>query len=699
MVRTATGVHTTAIGSSRTATGVYITTIGTVRTATGVLTTAIGRARTATGVYTTVIGRVKRRHALLSHEVHPELLFTASSSITADADLVCICIKNALLCEHLGHVSSVESTFSHADAPPSTSSTSFNLGALNQHDDRDLAFPYKESRLDTRSIVDCPHYAYQQQNHVLFPAHTGHTLVDDDADDEAVSPKHDQGVTSKPGNREKSSAGVDQQDSVLADKKSLEEGKWTLEARADALEKVLFSLRTGASVSSSTASPERKDSTVVSDSKGAIDLKEASDSKLANDSKITVENNTGGRVVPNLEVFYSSQTVGSYYDKRFVFYHVAYVANPLKTLSVYEPGMEGTCRNGSFQPTTVKDSAEKRNCVLATNAGLFNTHTGACLGNIVSDHRQVQDTGGVRNAHFGITKQGQLFFGYLSQVGLVAEDFTQLVGGVIWVLRNGEPYVDESIRSECPDTEETGTLQRFASVLSARTLVGHDEYGRVMILQVEGKTFSNSGVSLYEAAEILRKHGAVNAVNLDGGGSSTMTTTVFVVRERCPPSSVFMSRPAPPLTVKVMGHVRREGVIALVTGRETTATDLNVPETAVTMESALKRAVYVILVTMETTVPSHAPLVGMAMDVSADVSVNTMRHVTRCQASACVLQASQGNGCMLGFYGDKCSLKCDCKDMCTCDPVSGACNFTYAQNDMVQAKGALGHTNSLMSKT
>ena len=32
-------------------------------------------------------------------------------------------MKNALWCEHLGHVASVASTFSHAADPPSTSST------------------------------------------------------------------------------------------------------------------------------------------------------------------------------------------------------------------------------------------------------------------------------------------------------------------------------------------------------------------------------------------------------------------------------------------------------------------------------------------------------------------------------------------------------------------------------------------------
>ena len=49
-----------------------------------------------------------------------------------------------------------------------------------------------------------------------------------------------------------------------------------------------------------------------------------------------------------------------------------------------------------------------------------------------------------------------VYFRYLSEIELVTLDFTQLVGGVVWLLRDGEVYVDESKDIECSDTEETG---------------------------------------------------------------------------------------------------------------------------------------------------------------------------------------------------------------------------------------------------
>ena len=53
---------------------------------------------------------------------------------------------------------------------------------------------------------------------------------------------------------------------------------------------------------------------------------------------------------------------------------------------------------------------------------------------------------------------------YLSEIDLVAEDFRQLVGGVIWLVRDGQSYVNESIHIECSDTEETGTVVGFIFV-------------------------------------------------------------------------------------------------------------------------------------------------------------------------------------------------------------------------------------------
>lgn len=85
------------------------------------------------------------------------------------------------------------------------------------------------------------------------------------------------------------------------------------------------------------------------------------------------------------------------------------VHDPLRTVSVLEPGGPGGC--GMNQRATVEDTAQAAGCLYAQNAGFFNTKTGQCLGNVVSDGRKVQDSNGVQNAQFGIRRDGTLVFG------------------------------------------------------------------------------------------------------------------------------------------------------------------------------------------------------------------------------------------------------------------------------------------------
>ncbi|XP_057690082.1 N-acetylglucosamine-1-phosphodiester alpha-N-acetylglucosaminidase isoform X1 [Corythoichthys intestinalis] len=208
---------------------------------------------------------------------------------------------------------------------------------------------------------------------------------------------------------------------------------------------------------------------------------------------------------------------------RVVSGHFTVVSEPLRTLSVLEPGHPGGCNSSRL--ATVQETTEAAGCIVALNGGFFNTVTGQCLGNLVSDGRMVRDSGGVQNAQFGIKKDGTLVFGYLSQDEVLDQSnpFVQLVSGVVWLLRNGEVYVESSLEAECDKTQETGAFRYFTDVLSARTVLGHDAEGRVILFQVDGQT-GVTGMSLWETADFLKSHGVINAINLDGGGSSTFVS-------------------------------------------------------------------------------------------------------------------------------------------------------------------------------
>lgn len=54
---------------------------------------------------------------------------------------------------------------------------------------------------------------------------------------------------------------------------------------------------------------------------------------------------------------------------------------------------------------------------------------------------------------------------YLSQdeVSEHTNPFVQLVSGVVWLLRNGEVYINQSLVAECDKTQETGAYYAFMS--------------------------------------------------------------------------------------------------------------------------------------------------------------------------------------------------------------------------------------------
>lgn len=212
---------------------------------------------------------------------------------------------------------------------------------------------------------------------------------------------------------------------------------------------------------------------------------------------------------------------------RYVIGTIAFVEEPYYTLSVLEPAHRGGCKTQYWSTTrsTVRDTASNRfsGCRLAVNAGYFNVHNGQCLGNIVSDGRLVQTSNDEQNANFGIRQDGTITVGYIpdEEIQKSANPFRQLVAGVVWLVRNGTNFVNESMELECSSHEDTGKMETFVNVISARTALGHDALGRVVIAQVNGQTHKR-GANLYEFAELLIRRGVINAINLDGGGSSTL---------------------------------------------------------------------------------------------------------------------------------------------------------------------------------
>lgn len=81
----------------------------------------------------------------------------------------------------------------------------------------------------------------------------------------------------------------------------------------------------------------------------------------------------------------------------------------------------------------------------------------------------------------------------------------------------------ENGRFECAEGDKVGCVQGIFHDKHPRTLLGLDERKNwLYLVVVEGRQLTFSGVTLDELGEFASKLGLTKAVNLDGGGSSTM---------------------------------------------------------------------------------------------------------------------------------------------------------------------------------
>lgn len=379
---------------------------------------------------------------------------------------------------------------------------------------------------------------------------------------------------------------------------------------------------------------------------------------------------------------------------RWVYGHMTVVHDPLRTVSVLEPGGPGGC--GMKQKASVEETAEAAGCLYAQNAGFFHTSTGQCLGNVVSDGRMVQDSG-VQNAQFGIRRDGTLVFGYLSQEDVQDQNnpFVQLVSGVVWLLRNGEVYINQSLEAECDKTQETGVLRYFVDVVSARTAVGHDAEGKLILFQIDGQT-ERRGMNLWEMAEFLKKYGIINAINLDGGGSSTFVTDSSLASypsDHCQPDSRW--RCARRVSTILCVHPRRcqpancsghgdcvDGSCRCQEGWRGDACDSLVCQPpACGVHGVCTANGCVCDAGWRGQNCSRECLPGFYGDgcnqTCACVNGGSCNHVH----GLCTCPPGfHGNTCEqvcpLGFFGVSCAEKCCCDDQCPCDPLTGSCNAT-----------------------
>jgi hypothetical protein len=121
-----------------------------------------------------------------------------------------------------------------------------------------------------------------------------------------------------------------------------------------------------------------------------------------------------------------------------------------------------------------------------------------------------------------------------------------LVGGWPRLLEDGH-----SVAGDAPTLE--GTISRNAEARHPRTAIGISrDSTTVMLLTVDGRSENSGGMTLTELAAAMRRLGAWQAMNFDGGGSTSMVVRGVLMnvpsdstRERAVGSALLVVRQSP----------------------------------------------------------------------------------------------------------------------------------------------------------
>lgn len=181
-------------------------------------------------------------------------------------------------------------------------------------------------------------------------------------------------------------------------------------------------------------------------------------------------------------------------------------------------------RQGSPVTATVLDTAERfraagENVLFACNSGYFkmNDHNYP-EGVLISDGVMLSNVlAGLGERHlsfFGIRKNGEFVIGNHELLIAVCDDLQQATSGRGILLKDGK------INDICYRWSDSLGEEKHP-----RTAFGWRENGDLVFVVADGRQPEYSvGVNLCDMALLLQSYGVVNAINLDGGGSSTFVS-------------------------------------------------------------------------------------------------------------------------------------------------------------------------------
>lgn len=188
---------------------------------------------------------------------------------------------------------------------------------------------------------------------------------------------------------------------------------------------------------------------------------------------------------------------------------------------------------------TTHDMARKYNAIAAVNGGMFvdpsgNGAGGTPAGVVISDGKIAYPTDSTKlddkmDGVVSIDKDGNMKVGTSESPNeLIARGVIEAVSSEPYLLKDGKDKIEEGTNLVGPQP---------------RTVIGQRADKTIIFLVIDGRHgFMKMGAKLEEAQQLMKQLGAVNAVCMDGGGSSTIYYNGEVINK---PSSATGERAVP----------------------------------------------------------------------------------------------------------------------------------------------------------
>ncbi|MEX0660322.1 MAG: phosphodiester glycosidase family protein [Balneolaceae bacterium] len=159
--------------------------------------------------------------------------------------------------------------------------------------------------------------------------------------------------------------------------------------------------------------------------------------------------------------------------------------------------------------------AEKNEALAAINGSFFDVEHGGSVVFFRKDGETIEQgavnrRGYSENGGIGISGDGSAYILARPNEGWLSVDDPTVLGSGPLLMLNEEV--------------QTFNNDPFNQNRHPRTAVGITESGELLLITVDGRSSEANGMSIPELTELMESMGAISALNLDGGGSTTMWT-------------------------------------------------------------------------------------------------------------------------------------------------------------------------------